>query len=341
MNASDHLRTLLTESAHHTRTDTEQTVIEHDGIEAFIFKSLTNKHFRKWAIDDATITSVTRAISLNVSNNQPIKLAFPFGGYKLWRLPVTPEVDWAEFFTFAYYLSYLAPIAAAYTPGVTLSFCSDDIIIERMNNISDENQEAYARSFRALIAAFKPYLPSNVSVELLRVRELYADRNEYEQELTANVARFTEEFKSLSAASIAEKEKSSLLNVRWDGARDLTGLTDDEKRAFISQATILHDATCFVSKRVQTVRSEDRIVIFSNKIRNCIPIGTTKSSRTKFWTGIGVLEQRDDAFFDRILSPEQWEKLKDTDCDIVPVDLVPLKNFSEIRVYRSSFTFGS
>lgn len=340
MNVSDYLQGRLEHCAAYTLTDADRAVLTRGGIEAFVFKTLTSKKFRKWAIDEQTHDNIQQAIRLNVAANEPIKLTFPFGGYKLWRLPTAPEVDWAEFFTISYYLSYLAPIAAAHPPGATLSFCSDDIIIERMNNIPDADQNIYAHSFNVLLDAFRAHLPHNVAIELMRVRDMYPDRNEYERELAANIERFEREFDALDPSVLAAKEKSSALNIRWDGVHDLMGLTNEEKSQMIRRGATLHDATCYVSKRQTFVRGPDKIVIFGNRIRNSIPIGTTKSSRTKFWTGFGVLERRGDEYLERILSPEQYEKTKNVEHEIVPVDFIPLKNFSEINVYSQQFDFS-
>ncbi len=336
IDAAGYLRNRLERCSKYDLSDDERGEL---GLSEFLFKQIVSKKFRKWSIDDDTQQRIRKAIDLNVHANAPLKFTFPFGGYKLWRLQTAPEVDWAEFFTIAYYLTYLAPIAAAYTPGVLLSFCSDDIIIERMNNIPDANQESYASSFNILLDAFRMYFPTNVTVELRRVRDFYPDRRVYESELAANIEQFEKEFASLDPALLAEKEKSSALNIRWDGLRDLTGLSDAEKHEMIRHATVLHDATCFVSKRKEFVRGEDKVVIFSNKIRNCVPLGTTKSSRTKFWTGFGVLERRGDDFYDLVLSPDQYMKIKDIEHEIVPIDFIPLKNFSEISIYVQRFDF--
>ncbi len=340
MDVPNYLEDKLKHSAVYELTRTDRAELERDGLEAFIYKALTNKKFRKWAIDESTQQRVKRAIHLNVSKNQPIQLTLPFGGYKLWRLPSAPEVDWAEFFMLSYYLSYMAPIAAAYKPGIALSFSSDDIIIERMNNVSDADTDAYARSYSALLAQFRVYLPANVTIELKRVRDMYPDRSEYERELAHNIERFTKEYAALDATTRAHKEKTSILNIRWDGARDLTGLSDAQKQEVVSFGPILHDATCYVSKRQAFVRGENKIVIFGNKIRNCIPIGTTKTSRTKFWTGFGVLEQRGEKLLDRILSPEQLERAKNEDHEIIHPNLIPLKNFDELWVYPRAFQFS-
>jgi len=339
MEAVSYLKQKLKHSTDYTLTDDDRQLLDTAGIEEYIFKKLTNKKFRKWAIDEATVQHIREAIRLNVTQNQPIQCVFPFGGYKLWRLPTSPEVDWAEFFTLAYYSSFLAPIAAAYQPGAVLTFVSDDIVVERMNNLPDADTDAYCNSFRELVNLFEKYWPDNLRIELKRVRDLYPDRQDYEQDLTKRLAEVPAEWAKLSTHERANKLKTSALNVRWGGVRDLTGLPETEKEKFIEQALMLHDAHVFVPRRKAFVRSENKIVIFANKLLLSIAIGTTKSSRTKFWTGFGVLERRGDTLLDRILSPEQLAKAKQEDHEIIATNLMPLKNFREIWLFEKPFDF--
>jgi hypothetical protein len=108
----------------------------------------------------------------------------------------------------------------------------------------------------------------------------------------------------------------------------------------INFGPILHDGYCALSKRRAFVRGEDKILIFpSAPINNGIAIGSTKNSIVKFWTGIGVLEGQDSTLSDRILSPEQFNKLKNEKYETVKMDLVPLKNFDEIMVFKKSINF--
>ncbi|MBI4426026.1 MAG: hypothetical protein HY567_00445 [Candidatus Kerfeldbacteria bacterium] len=341
MDAPAYLEGKLRHCTAYELTKTDRAVLERDGTEAFIYKVLTSKKFRKWSIDETTQNNIKKAIQLNLAKNEPIKLTFPFGAYKLWRLPSTPEVDWAEFFTFSYYCQYVAPVLQAYQPGVLFSFSSDDVIVERMNNVPHTEPEAYIESFKQLLENFRKYFPPNMKMELVRVADMYPDKSEYERELAEQIQEYTKTYAAVAPKKREAKNKSSELNIRWDGVRDLTGLSDQEKREIIDFGPILHDAHCAVSRRRAFVRGANKIVIFSNPINNAIPIGTTKSSRTKFWTGFGVLEQRDEKFYDRILSPGQLEQASNEDHDLVPIDLIPLKNFANVWVFRRPFDYSS
>lgn len=103
---------------------------------------------------------------------------------------------------------------------------------------------------------------------------------------------------------------------------------------------IMHDAYCNVPRRRAFVRGEDKIVVFSTPIPNAVAIGTTKSSVAKFWTGIGVLAKTDDLFREYILSPKQMERVAKSPSRQEKINLVPLKNFSSISVYRNILNFA-
>lgn len=308
MTIQEYLLTELQDCSKYTLSEDDRKQIKTHGIEEFIYRKLTSKKFRKWAVDPSSETQAKGAIHLNVDQNKPLQFRYPFGGYKLWRMPGYPEVDWAEFFSIAYYCRYLAPIAAAYKPGIELIFASDDLIIERMDNIPTKDTDAYFDSFKNLVRVFGAHLPANFKLDIVRIADLYPDKEEMESELAANIAAQKETY--ATSADDGRKQKmltTSELNIRWDGARDLTGLSDTEKQAHIAMGPIYHDAYCALSKRKNFNRGEDKIVLFTTVIPNAIAIGTTKSSVTKFWTGYGVVEQDDDTYRPKILPPTHLE----------------------------------
>lgn len=334
MTAQTYLQSQLEQCAQYALSDDDQRLIDKDGLEHFIYAKLTSKKFRKWSVDESSELQAKRAINFAVSENKPLQFRYPFGGYKLWRVPGSPEVDWAEFLSITYYCNYLAPIAAAYKPGVELLFASDDVIIERMDNIPKPDTDAYFDSFKVLLEQFRKYLPSNFSVDIVRIGDLYHDKAAMETELAANVEKFKKEYaENVDAAKKDKMLTSSELNIRWDGAKDLTKLSDEEKQAVITMGPVYHDAYCALSKRREFNRGEDKIVIFTTRIPNAIAIGTTKASVTKFWTGYGVLERHGEGFRAKILSPKQIE---DSALQPEKVAIAGLngKNFSTVPILK-------
>lgn len=85
-----------------------------------IVARVLNKKFRKWAVSPEQSEQIRRIVEKNIRQGDPIPFTYIFGGYKLWHLPGSPQVDWAEFFALAYYMGYLKQVAAAYPPGCRL-----------------------------------------------------------------------------------------------------------------------------------------------------------------------------------------------------------------------------
>jgi len=334
MTPQDYIRAELEHCAEYKLTAEDRVLLGKQGIEAFIYTKLTSKKFRKWAIDESSEQQAKRAIQLSISQSKPLQFRYPFGGYKLWRMPSSPEVDWAEFFAIAYYCRYLAPIVAAYKPGLEFLFASDDVIIERMDNVPVDDTNAYFNSFKKLLSEFQKHFPANFKMDIVRIADLYDDKATMERELAVNIAKAKRFY--VADADETKKRKmytTSELNIRWDGAKDLTKLSDVEKRSVVEMGPVYHDAYCALSKRHEFNRGDDKIVIFTTVIPNAIAVGTTKTSVTKYWTGFGILEHGKGNLQPRIVSPSQLEALEGTQFELVPTNMFRLKNFRDIKVY--------
>ncbi|USN53656.1 MAG: L-tyrosine/L-tryptophan isonitrile synthase family protein [Candidatus Nomurabacteria bacterium] len=331
---SQYLQHKLETCGQYTLTESDHALLKEKGMEEFLYAKLTSKKFRKWRITQKAEDRIRNALSVTVPKNKPLQLRFPFGAYKLWRLPSSPEVDWAEFFTLAYFSEFLAPILAAYQPGVELYFSSDEVIVEPMNNVSREETDAYQESFRRLLAEFKKYWPNNFIVDIRPVRNLYNNAEEIFNEAQQMIPIIEERYAAMSKEEVASAEKTSAMNIRWDGVQDWQKLTEDEKKEKIHYGTILHDAYCAISKRQQFMRSDDTILLFVNRqVSDGIPLGSTKNSIAKFWPGYGVLEQKEAGYIERVLTPQQLTSLQHEKAQIEAIDWLPMKNFHEIQVY--------
>ncbi|MEK7113636.1 MAG: hypothetical protein AAB873_02300 [Patescibacteria group bacterium] len=139
----------------------------------FIFKTIMSKKFRKFSVTPEYLPHIHQSIENSIKENSPIKFVFVFGGYKLWRLEEAPEADWAELFSMMYYAKWLKPIAEVYKPGIWFDFSSDDVIVERLNNIPKSDTEAYAKSFNMILDFLKKYLPENMKFTMTPVSSRY------------------------------------------------------------------------------------------------------------------------------------------------------------------------
>ena len=187
------------------------------------------------------------------------------------------------------------------------------------------------KTYAVLRISDKELFPKNMKMTISRIADLYPDKDEYEKAVNDNLEKLQEEYSS-GQLNIDAMLIMSELNVKLDGKEDWTGLSEQEKKDKYVLGALLHHAYTAIPKRRGFVRGEDKIVIFTTPLPNIIAIGTTKTSVTKFWTGMGVLEEREDGYRDRILSPKQWEESQENIKKTVPSDLLSMKNFKKIKI---------
>jgi len=96
-----------------------------------------------------------------------------------------------------------------------------------------------------------------------------------------------------------------------------------------------------LKKRQRFVRAEDKIMISSLPLPLSIPIGSTKNSVVKFWSGAGVIETtQNGSYTERILSISQYEKALELDHETVNINLTGLSWIDKIKVFKKSFDFS-
>ncbi|WKZ30990.1 MAG: L-tyrosine/L-tryptophan isonitrile synthase family protein [Candidatus Dojkabacteria bacterium] len=301
----------------------------------FIFERITSGKFKKTKADELTAENCRKKIDSAVSSNLPIKFTFPFGGYKLHSLPSAPMTDWAEFFMIAYYADFLNQIAEHYKPGVELAFSSDEVIINRLDNIPQGELDGYTDSFKEILHLFNQHLAPNLKIVLQRVRDLYESEEEFEKELQKNMNETKDNWDGFDDVKKAKRKSSFILNYNFAGEEDRTDLNQEELEDLLRSNTQLHDAYGLLSKRKDFVRGSDVIVLFTTPIPDAITLGTTRYSAVKFWTGFGVLKRRSSSYEEHVLSPKQLSLMGDF--EEVRVDsLTTLKNSNlhTIRIYE-------
>lgn len=291
-----------------------------------IFKLVTSKKFRKYALDPAVAENIRSAIKLNIEKHEPIKLTLVFGGYKLWRLEETPEVDWAELFAMIYYTNWMRPICGIYEPGVWFDFFSDDVIVPKMNNISPDDTSAYQASFKELLNFIKPYQPENLSMTLNRVGDQYENYADFEADLNEQInilqANLENDLPTLNDAMRTAIE----LNVKLTSEQEL----DPKWR---EKVQLIHDAYSQVKGRRPYYRMPDKMNVMTTPLKGMLSVGTTKDSIAKFWAGVGALRPRDDSYRQLVLSPNQLENAHFTS-ETVSIGGLEGKNFKKIRIVK-------
>jgi len=293
-----------------------------------VLKALMSKKFRKFSIPKHSQEIIRTAIEKNVANKEPIKISWPFGGYKLWRLEEAPESDWAELFTIMYIVRWLGPVCALYPKGIEFTFWVDEVVISQMNNIPQADLDAYQKSFAELLDFIKPWLPPNLRFEVFLERSQYESDEAFKVGLAAEMDTLAQ-VRAANPQALSEAARHSIeMNVNVTPEQEKDPLWREK-------VDVIHCAYYNLQEKQTRVRpsyTAENIVAFSTFFEpNVIPIGTTKTSVAKFWVGVGALQRRGETFIETILSPSQVKKTN-TAWESVKLDGLNGKNFNSIRI---------
>lgn len=340
MTPQNFLHQLLTTSSHYEPSSNDKDLIKNKGLENYIYSKLTTKKFRKSKMESECVARTQNAIKLRLQKNEPITVVYPQGGYKLWRFPSSPTVDWAEVFNIAYVLEYISHIAKAYKPGVHIVYYMHTLLMELHDNLTTEEIQAYVDSFENLLNNFRKHLPKNVKITILRDADLY-EREEYFSALESGKAQAEKDYKELPKAKTDDLARMANLNIKWDGKEDWTRLSQDEKNEKIYLASLYEMSATSQLKRVsEKVKSPENVLTFTKATKDFIGIGSTKASIAKYWVGFGVLQQKDESFLPIILTPSQYERAMKINHKTVSIDIMPELNFKKVLVFDEPFGFG-
>ncbi len=327
MTAQEYIQTKLTD------LKKSEAVAKPKGNEELIesiFRLLMSKKFRKYSVPPKNQAIIKAALEKNIANNESLQIAWPFGGYKLWRLEETPEADWGELFTLMYLVKWLKPVCATYPYGVTLTFWFDEVVISKLNNIPQDDLDAYQKSFTSVVAFIKPYLPSNLALEIFLERSQYENENAFEAGLAIEMENLKQERMASPEPLTDEAIHSIEMNVK---------LTPEQAKdpKWREKVDLMHYAYYNLQEKQNRVRpsyTTANITAFTTFFEpNVIPIGATKTSIAKFWVGVGALKKDGESFKEYILSPKQLESAKFV-WEAVHVPGLESKNFKKIRVLK-------
>jgi len=310
-------------------------------IEQFIYQRLTSKKFRKTKMDEVCVDRTRKAIHLRVSQNLPLKVVYPQGGYKLWRFPSSPEADWAEFFNISYLIDYLLPIAHNYSPGVELVYYMHTLLMEVHDNLTTEEIQTYVDSFQALLDEFQKFLPHNFTISILRDADIYS-RADYFKRLEEGKHKAELEYEQWPEEKKQALKRMAQLNIKWDGRENWNQLPEKEKDQKLHLAALYETAASSNLERVfELVKAPENVLVFTVATKDFIGIGSTKTSLAKYWVGYGVLETNHKGeLMPRILTPSQYEAaLKLPRKDVLVQINLSGKNFQSILVFDKPFDF--
>lgn len=304
----------------------QQAPLSHESLEAAILARCMSKKFRKLKADDQAISDAKTVIHYAVSHHEPVTFDLLFGGNKLWRFAEAPEVDWAELFAVTYYLRYLKSIADIYEHGARLVLYSQNVSVERLNNVPFTETEQYTSTFKALLAWLKPYMPAGTEIVYRQHAEEFTDRSEYDAEIEAAKAALLEKSGGKLPVLTPAQKIATELNVRLRPHQ-----TDDPQ--WREKVELEHQAI-FTTPSLRKLFNEEGkslISISPTPFPGVIATGSTKKSIAKFWAGVGALEHSGSDFNELVLTPKQLEQAQ-FDWETIELAGLKGKNFKKIRI---------
>lgn len=304
----------------------ERQQVSEDTLEAAVYARVMSKKFRKLKAGDECVELTKRAIHLCVQEGRPITIFEMFGGNKLWRFDEAPEIEWAELFSMTYFVEWMRYIASVYEPGVEFVYFSQDISVDRLNNIPRPETDIYSQQMMQLVDWIQPQLPVNIQFIYKRHLDLFHNPSDYDAEVEeakkAVLAANNGKLPTLTEAMKATTE----LNVRLKPEQS----NDPQWREKVE----LEHQAIFKTKTLQEpMNNPDKIWTCPTYYPDSVVTGSTKKSLAKFWAGVGALERLGEGFAEVVLTPNQlvaanfsWEPVNITG--------LPGKNFHQVRVLR-------
>lgn len=264
-----------------------------------IIEILTPAYMRLGALDKPTREMLSQKVSLSIQTKEPITLILAVGGFKGARISSSPHINWAEVFHVDFLVKTLGEIALIYPPGLKLEFSGDDVIVPLMNNYKPEWTQIYNQEFDSSIAIVLKNLPDNIYLTNRPASCFYA-RNRLEQEVNEEADKIV-----LTPEEMSLKLHHARNNFVWDGEKDLTGPTNDERRIRLERSVLVHDAWLAVDYKHRREYLEGGInipIVHKKGMQGCYCIRSTKSSDVQFWEAVGVIEERRGKLIPKLLS---------------------------------------
>ena len=325
-----------------------ETSLNKENFREEVLKRLYLKKYSKKAQYDAAKEYTEGKLDNILKDNLPFIFCFCFGGYKHFWSPTYPEPDWAEIFTIKYLMEYILPIAKSYDNGVNLEFESEEVAISEMNNVPREGLDKYNRIFRELLEYINNKTNEPINLNLVLAKDFY-DREELLSKMKDYVKEVEDRFEKLDDEEKAIRLRRAETNIKWDGIKDLTNLSEEERQKAIYDSRILNEAFLDIDYELrgkEYFEKENLIPLLGTFGYGAggelwLHVASNKTSVVDFWTGIGILEVRENGIFERTLSEKQFNNIKDQLVKVkINSDLEKLSsNYSWIYVYQGTLNF--
>lgn len=206
-----------------------------------VLNRLFLKKYAKKAQYEAAKEYTTIKVDNILNSNLPFVFCFCFGGYKHFWSPTYPEPDWAEIFTMKYLMQYVLPIAKTYKYGTTIEFESEEVALSYMNNVPQNGLDKYNQVFNNLVTYINEKSKYPLSLNLVLARDFY-NKEELFTKMKDYISVVEERFEKLDEEEKKIRLKRAETNIMWDGVKDLTKISEEERNRFIYNSRIANEA---------------------------------------------------------------------------------------------------
>ena len=325
-----------------------ETSLDKENFKQEVLRRLFLKRYSKKAQFDAAKEYTATKLDNILKDNLPFIFCFCFGGYKHFWSPTYPEPDWAEVFTIKFLMEYILPIAKSYDYGVNLEFESEEVAISDMNNVPQEGLDKYNKVFKELLDYINKKTDEPINLNLVLAKDFY-DKEELLSKMNDYIKDVGDRFEKLDEKEKIIRLRRAETNIKWDGIKDLTKLNETERKKVIYDSRILNEAFLDIDYELrgkEYFEKENLIPLLGTFGYGAggelwLHVASNKTSVVDFWTGIGILEVRENEILERTLSEKQFNNIKNQLKRIkINSDLEKLSsNYSWIYVYEGTLNF--
>lgn len=265
-----------------------------------IYRAVTSGKWRRSKMDRYSENDTREKIQVALDLKNDIEFSVPFGGYKSYRFPSYPHVNWADVFAVNHLRKYGVFVKRSYPYPVKISFSYCSGVLNKVNNMPLQDQETYLGEFEKLIDMFSD---SQVQFSLYDVASAYGSLGAVLDELEKNYIRIEEQWAYMPNEHLEKRLASAERNLQISGVEDLTSLNNSSLAERIKRSAIYCEALDNLKQRRSFNKFSSRIQLVNIRgPQPSIHISSCETSANHFSVGEGVVERRSNRYLQRIIT---------------------------------------
>lgn len=262
-----------------------------------VFNAVTSGKWRRTSMDAHSIADTRAKIEVAVRSGLDLGFSVPFGGYKSWRVPESPHLNWADIFALNYISRYGDSVARTVEIPIQITFSYVGRVMNIINNIPIKHQETYINEFRKAIVYFdRPH----VKMSLFDIVDLFPGIDALTASLWERYEDVRENWDEYGGEAKKRLESASR-NFMVCGEHDYSMLGERDLGRMILQSAMLCEALDSLPERRNFNKYSTRIQLVQvHGPKPAVHISSCETSANHFGVGRGVVEIRGGRCLQRI-----------------------------------------